>query len=79
MEQMNGSPSLLLPVNAVVVVASVVVSFVSPWGAVVGVDAVVGAVISGKAPDASQPKPVYLKIRPGFPELWSLQKSHTNN
>ena len=39
MEQMNGSPSSWLPVGVVVVVASVVLSFVSPWGGVVGVDA----------------------------------------
>ena len=43
MEQMNGSPSSLLPVGVVVVVlASVVFSFVSPWGTVVEVDVVVG-------------------------------------
>ena len=41
MEQMNGSPSLSLPVGAMVV-ASVVFSYVSPWGTVVEVDVVVG-------------------------------------
>ena len=40
MEQMNGSPLSLLSISAVsvVTVASVVLSFVSPWGTVVGVD-----------------------------------------
>ena len=52
MEQMNGSPSLLLPVGTMVV-ASVVFSFVSPWGAVVGVnaDVVVGlALVTSVSP-----------------------------
>ena len=40
MEQMNGSSLPLLPIGAVgvVAVASVVVSFVSPWGTAMGVD-----------------------------------------
>ena len=47
MEQMNGSSMSLLPMGAVGVVAvgSGVVSFVSPWGTVVGVDVEVGLVL----------------------------------
>ena len=59
MEQMNGSPLLLLPIGRVgvmvvgSVVGSVVFSFVSPWGAVVGVnaDVVVGlALVTSVSP-----------------------------
>ena len=52
MEQMNGSPSSLLSVGVVVVVvASVVFSFVSPWGAVVDADVVVGlALVTSVSP-----------------------------
>ena len=75
MEQMNGSPLSLLPIGAVsvVTVASVALSFVSPWGAVVGVDVDVvvwfALVVSFVSPSASMVGVVVVMVAVPAPTL----------